>query len=147
MGEVDVARQAPNVDRMGRLGATVVPVKSGDRTLRAAIDEAIRDWVSDPVGTYYLIGSAIGPHPYPAGARPAGRDRPRGAAQLSGRRPAGPVRVRRRGQLDRLFTGFSPIGVALRRRGGRPQAEARRPLGYAEQRQARRLHGAHAYCS
>jgi tryptophan synthase beta chain len=65
MGEVDVARQAPNVDRMGRLGATVVPVKSGDRTLRAAIDEAIRDWVSDPVGTYYLIGSAIGPHPYP----------------------------------------------------------------------------------
>src|SRR4029453_11570324 len=50
MGEVDMARQAPNVDRMGRLGATVVPVKSGDRTLRAAIDEAIRDWVSDPQG-------------------------------------------------------------------------------------------------
>jgi tryptophan synthase beta chain len=65
MGEVDVERQAPNVDRMRRLGATVVPVKSGDRTLRAAIDEAIRDWVSDPAGTYYLIGSAIGPHPYP----------------------------------------------------------------------------------
>ncbi|HEU4617623.1 MAG TPA: tryptophan synthase subunit beta [Gammaproteobacteria bacterium] len=65
MGEIDVARQAPNVDRMRRLGATVVPVKSGDRTLRAAIDEAIRDWVSDPSDTYYLIGSAIGPHPYP----------------------------------------------------------------------------------
>jgi tryptophan synthase beta chain len=65
MGEVDAVRQAPNVDRIGRLGATVVPVKSGDRTLRAAIDEAIRDWVSDPVGTYYLIGSVIGPHPYP----------------------------------------------------------------------------------
>ena len=65
MGEVDVARQAPNVDRMHRLGTTVVPVKSGDRTLRAAIDESIRDWVSDPHGTYYLIGSAIGPHPYP----------------------------------------------------------------------------------
>jgi tryptophan synthase beta chain len=65
MGEVDVARQAPNVDRMRRLGAEVVAVKSGDRTLRAAIDEAIRDWVSDPRGTYYLIGSAIGPHPYP----------------------------------------------------------------------------------
>ena len=65
MGEIDVARQAPNVDRMRRFGATVVPVKSGDRTLRAAIDEAIRDWVSDPVGTYYLLGSAIGPHPYP----------------------------------------------------------------------------------
>lgn len=65
MGEVDVERQAPNVDRMRRLGAEVVAVKSGDRTLRAAIDEAIRDWVSDPNETYYLIGSAIGPHPYP----------------------------------------------------------------------------------
>jgi tryptophan synthase beta chain len=65
MGEIDVARQAPNVERMRRFGTTVVPVKSGDRTLRAAIDEAIRDWVSDPVGTYYLLGSAIGPHPYP----------------------------------------------------------------------------------
>jgi tryptophan synthase beta chain len=65
MGEIDVARQAPNVDRMRRLGARVVPVTSGDRTLRAAIDEAIRDWVSDPVGTYYLLGSAVGPHPYP----------------------------------------------------------------------------------
>lgn len=65
MGEVDVARQAPNVDRMVRLGATVVPVTSGDRTLRAAIDEAMRDWVSDPDETYYLLGSAVGPHPYP----------------------------------------------------------------------------------
>ncbi len=65
MGEVDVARQAPNVDRMIRLGAEVVLVTSGDRTLRAAIDEAMRDWVSDPEGTYYLLGSAIGPHPYP----------------------------------------------------------------------------------
>jgi tryptophan synthase beta chain len=65
MGEIDVARQAPNVDRMRRFGTTVVAVKSGDRTLRSAIDEAIRDWVSDPVGTYYMLGSAIGPHPYP----------------------------------------------------------------------------------
>ena len=65
MGEVDVERQAPNVDRMHRLGAEVVPVTSGDRTLRAAIDEAIQDWVSDPAGTYYLLGSAVGPHPYP----------------------------------------------------------------------------------
>ena len=65
MGEVDVARQAPNVDRMIRLGAEVIPVTSGDRTLRAAIDEAMRDWVADPEGTYYLLGSAIGPHPYP----------------------------------------------------------------------------------
>ncbi len=65
MGDVDVARQAPNVERMVRLGATVNPVTSGDRTLRAAIDEAMRDWVSAPDETYYLLGSAIGPHPYP----------------------------------------------------------------------------------
>ena len=65
MGEIDIERQAPNVDRMTRLGAEVIPVKSGDRTLRAAIDEALRDWVSDPSGTYYLLGSAVGPHPYP----------------------------------------------------------------------------------
>ena len=65
MGEVDMERQAPNVGRMKLLGAEVVPVTSGDRTLRAAIDEALRDWVGDPDGTYYLLGSAVGPHPYP----------------------------------------------------------------------------------
>ncbi len=65
MGAVDVERQAPNVDRMRRLGAEVHAVQSGDRTLRSAIDEALRDWVSDPAGTYYLLGSAVGPHPYP----------------------------------------------------------------------------------
>ena len=65
MGAVDCERQAPNVGRMKLLGATVVPVTGGDQTLRAAIDEALRDWVADPNGTYYLIGSAIGPHPYP----------------------------------------------------------------------------------
>src|SRR5579872_552762 len=65
MGAVDIERQAPNVGRMKLLGATVVPVTTGDRTLRAAIDEALRDWVADPDGTYYLIGSAVGPHPYP----------------------------------------------------------------------------------
>ncbi len=65
MGAVDVRRQAPNVDRMQRLGAEVVPVEGGDATLRAAIDEAIRDWVSDPEGTFYMLGSAVGPHPYP----------------------------------------------------------------------------------
>jgi tryptophan synthase beta chain len=65
MGEVDMERQAPNVGRMRLLGATVVPVTGGDRTLRAAIDEALRDWVADPLNTYYLLGSAVGPHPYP----------------------------------------------------------------------------------
>jgi len=65
MGSVDAERQAPNVLRMNRLGAEVVKVTTGDQTLRAAIDEALRDWVSDPEGTYYLLGSAVGPHPYP----------------------------------------------------------------------------------
>lgn len=65
MGAVDIERQAPNVDRMQRLGAEVVAVETGDKTLRAAIDEAMRDWVGDPDGTYYLLGSAVGPHPYP----------------------------------------------------------------------------------
>jgi tryptophan synthase beta chain len=65
MGALDMERQAPNVGRMRLLGATVVAVENGDRTLRAAVDEALRDWVSDPDGTYYCLGSAIGPHPYP----------------------------------------------------------------------------------
>jgi len=65
MGEVDMERQAPNVGRMRLLGATVEPVTSGDRTLRAAIDEALRAWVTDPTDTYYILGSATGPHPYP----------------------------------------------------------------------------------
>jgi tryptophan synthase beta chain len=65
MGEVDMARQQPNVLRMGLLGAEVRPVKSGTRTLKDAVNEAIRDWVTNVGNTYYLLGSALGPHPYP----------------------------------------------------------------------------------
>jgi tryptophan synthase beta chain len=65
MGEVDVARQSLNVARMQLLGAEVRPVASGSRTLKDAINEAIRDWVSNVETTHYLIGSAVGPHPYP----------------------------------------------------------------------------------
>ena len=65
MGEVDVKRQQPNVQRMEFLGAKVVPVTSGSRTLKDATNEAIRDWINNSEDTYYLIGSAIGPHPYP----------------------------------------------------------------------------------
>jgi tryptophan synthase beta chain len=65
MGAVDVVRQRTNVERMKLLGATVIPVEKGGQTLQSAIDEAMRDWVSDPDGTYYLLGSAVGPHPYP----------------------------------------------------------------------------------
>jgi tryptophan synthase beta chain len=65
MGAVDMERQAPNVDRIRRLGAEVIAVETGDKTLRAAIDEALREWVTDPDGIYYLLGSAVGAHPYP----------------------------------------------------------------------------------
>ena len=65
MGEKDIQRQAPNVARMKMLGAKVVPVTSGSRTLKDATNEAIREWIKDPVDTHYIIGSVVGPHPYP----------------------------------------------------------------------------------
>jgi tryptophan synthase beta chain len=65
MGEVDIERQAPNVARMKMLGAEVRPARSGSRTLKDATNEAIRDWINNPVDTHYIIGSVVGPHPYP----------------------------------------------------------------------------------
>jgi len=65
MGEIDIARQAPNVARMKMLGATVIPATSGSKTLKDATNEAIRDWINNPVNTHYIIGSVVGPHPYP----------------------------------------------------------------------------------
>ncbi|MCB0198124.1 MAG: pyridoxal-phosphate dependent enzyme, partial [Anaerolineae bacterium] len=65
MGEVDIARQQPNVFRMQLAGTEVRPVSSGSRTLKDAINEAIRDWVTNVETTHYLLGSALGPHPYP----------------------------------------------------------------------------------
>ncbi|MBX3241651.1 MAG: tryptophan synthase subunit beta [Chitinophagaceae bacterium] len=65
MGEKDIERQAPNVARMKMLGATVVPATSGSKTLKDATNEAIRDWINNPVDTHYIIGSVVGPHPYP----------------------------------------------------------------------------------
>jgi len=65
MGEVDIERQAPNIARMKMLRAEVRPVSSGSRTLKDATNEAIRDWISNPEATFYIIGSVVGPHPYP----------------------------------------------------------------------------------
>ena len=65
MGEKDIRRQAPNVARMKMLGATVVPATSGSKTLKDATNEAIRDWINHPADTHYIIGSVVGPHPYP----------------------------------------------------------------------------------
>lgn len=65
MGEKDIERQAPNVARMKMLGATVIPATSGSKTLKDATNEAIRAWINDPLDTHYIIGSVVGPHPYP----------------------------------------------------------------------------------
>lgn len=65
MGEKDIERQAPNVARMKMLGATVIAATSGSKTLKDATNEAIRDWINNPVDTHYIIGSVVGPHPYP----------------------------------------------------------------------------------
>lgn len=65
MGEIDIERQAPNVARMKMLGAEVRPATSGSKTLKDATNEAIRDWINNPVDTFYIIGSVVGPHPYP----------------------------------------------------------------------------------
>lgn len=65
MGEVDIARQAPNVGRMKMLGATVIPATSGSKTLKDAVNEALRDWINNSTTTHYVIGSVVGPHPFP----------------------------------------------------------------------------------
>jgi tryptophan synthase beta chain len=65
MGEKDIERQAPNVARMKMLGAKVIPATSGSKTLKDATNEAIRDWINNPIDTHYIIGSVVGPHPYP----------------------------------------------------------------------------------
>ncbi|MDK2772766.1 MAG: tryptophan synthase subunit beta [Flavobacterium sp.] len=65
MGEIDIKRQAPNVARMKMLGAEVRPATSGSKTLKDATNEAIRDWINNPTDTFYIIGSVVGPHPYP----------------------------------------------------------------------------------
>ena len=91
MGEVDVARQAPNVLRMRLLGARVVPVTSGSKTLKDALNEAMRDWVTNVDNTFYIIGTVAGPHPYPAMVRDfqsiIGRESREQMLQQTGRLP------------------------------------------------------------
>ena len=98
-------RQAPNVGRMKLLGARSCRSTSGDQTLRAAIDEALRDWVSDPDGTYYLLGSAVGPHPYPYLVR-----------ELQSRHRSRGARADARPQPVRCRTSRSPASAAARMR-------------------------------
>ena len=149
MGAVDVERQAPNVGRMQLMGATVVPVTAGDKTLRAAIDEALRDWVSDPDGTYYCLGSAVGSASLSlSGARAAGGDRPRGAgadarrsraACRTSRSPAwAAARMRSACSIRFSTTPRSQLlGVEAGGRGAGP----RRQRGLAHVRHSRRAAG------
>ena len=91
MGAEDVARQAPNVYRMKLLGATVVPVSSGSKTLKDALNEAMRDWVTNVESTFYILGTAAGPHPYPMLVRDfqcvIGRECLQQMPELTGRQP------------------------------------------------------------
>ena len=121
MGTEDIRRQAPNVERMRLLGAEVAPVEAGARTLKEAVSAAIRDWVANVETTHYVIGSAVGPAPYPAlvrdlqrvigeeareqalaaeGALPRAGDRLR-RRRLQLDRHLHPLRRRRRGRADR----------------------------------------------
>src|SRR5688572_2519600 len=91
MGAVDMERQSPNVSRMRLLGAEVVPVDSGSRTLKDAINEAMRDWIENVATTHYVLGSALGPHPYPTIVREfqsvIGREARSQFRKLAGRDP------------------------------------------------------------
>lgn len=95
MGEVDMARQRLNVFRMELLGATVHPVRTGSRTLKDAVNEALRDWIACPAETYYLLGSAVGPHPYPTMVRDfqcvIGRELREQVLKVEGRLPTAAV--------------------------------------------------------
>src|SRR6266513_2054415 len=134
MGVDDMARQAINVYKMQLLGATVTPVESGSKTLKDATNEAIRDWVTNVRSTHYVIGSAVGPHPYPVmvrefqsviGREGRARARQRGARGLHRRRPS--RRAARLVQLPAAGRGRPGDGDALhlsgpRLSGGRPGA-------------------------
>ena len=123
MGEEDIERQGPNVLRMRALGAEVRSVTSGTATLKDAVNEAMRDWVTNVETTHYVLGSAMGPHPYPTIVRDLQRRiGDEAAAQMLGRR--GPVAGRRRGVRRRRLERDRPAG-AVHRRADRPAGGGR----------------------
>ena len=145
MGVEDVKRQAANVHRMGVLGAKVVPVESGSRTLKDALNEAMRDWVTNVDSTFYIIGTVAGPHPYPMMVRDfqsvIGEESIVQMQELAGRQPDAVIAC--------VGGGSNAMGIfypyiaharrqADRRRGGRRGAGDRQARGVAVRRQARR---------
>ena len=144
MGAVDVERQALNVFRMELLGARVIPVQSGSRTLKDAMNEALRDWVTNVGDTHYIIGSVAGPHPYPALVRDfqsvIGREARAQCLDFAGRLPDAVVACVGGGSNAMgIFSGFvdDPSVRAGRRRGGRPRPRDRPPRRDAGARHAR----------
>ena len=146
MGAEDIQRQAINVYRMRLLGAEVVPVTSGSKTLKDALNEAMRDWVTNVDDTFYIIGTVAGPHPYPAMVRDfqavIGREA-RAQMLATGRPPAGCAGRLRRRRLQR----HRPVPSVPRRRrcracigveGGGDGFDQRPPCGAAVRGQARR---------
>ena len=136
MGAEDVRRQAPNVQRMNLLGAEVVSVEAGARTLKEAVSEAIRDWVTTVATSHYIIGSAVGPAPYPALVRDLQRvigDEARAELLERDRAPARPRhRLRRRRlELDRHLHARSSATRTSRSSASRPRARASSPAATA----------------
>jgi tryptophan synthase beta chain len=118
MGTTDMERQSPNVARMRLLGAEVVPVDAGSRTLKDAINEAMRDWTENVADTHYVLGSALGPHPYPSIVREfqsvIGREARAQFRRLSGRDPRAAVACVGGGSnAIGLFSAYLPTRVAL----------------------------------
>ena len=152
MGSEDMERQAPNVLRMQLLGARVIPVNAGSRTLKDAINEAMRDWVTNVHDTYYLLGSVLGPHPYPLMVRDfqsvIGREARRQILDQAGRLPAAVVACVGGGSnAIGIFDAFVDdgdvrlIGVEAGGRGIRPGQHAARFAGGS----AGVLQGTHTY--
>ena len=145
MGDVDIARQKPNVFRMKLLGAEVMPVTSGTRTLKDAMNEALRDWVANVEDTFYLIGTVAGPHPYPMMVRDfqsvIGEEGERRWRRPKGRLPDCAGRLhRRRLQCDGPVPSVPRRRQRrdLRRRSRRPRHRDRPACGLADRRPARR---------
>ena len=148
MGADDMARQALNVFRMRLLGAEVVDVKSGSRTLKDAINEAMRDWVTNVTDTYYLLGSVLGPHPYPLMVREfqsvIGREARAQCIAQFGRLPDAIVACVGGGSNAMgIFDAFIDDRTTRldRRRGGRARHHAGRARGALRRRQRRRAAG------
>ena len=127
MGEVDVRRQQPNVAAMELYGAKVRSVTSGSRTLKDAVNEAMRDWASNPDSTHYVLGSALGPAPFPDIVRSFQSIIGEEVKAQCEERNIDDSLCRRRFQLHRFFQSFSPAKIAPphRRRSGRNRSENR----------------------